>query len=339
MSNANRDYVIVYDVKNSSLVLSRPLNFYITDKNTSNIFVKLVTRIIIGNGMDQYVDIENASNYVLTMRVVKPNNEVKSIEATQHEPESIFQFDLTEDFKDVPGKYMCELIISAIVSGRQELTTSDPFSYEVKRSVLSNIGEIVETEDTTVEKLLNNLDVIKAELSLKIKEIENDGVTKETVEAKVQSVIEEKIEDGTMANLTLADNSITNDKIQNISLYKITDVENGGLPFFETKKMYNEILFNKSKEMPNDFTCDTNGLIELIYDENKSENTIKQSNIVINGKTINTVKLLPNETVSADTIKDGWFEIRNIKEFRFNLIAENNGEWVRVASSTVVDDR
>lgn len=176
MSNANRDYAIVYDVKNSSLVLSRPLNFYITDKNTSNIFIKLVTRVIVGNGIDQYTDIENASNYVLTMRVIKPNNEVKSLEATQHEPENIFQFDLTEDFKDIPGKYICELTISAIVSSRQELITSDPFIYEVKRSILSNVGEIIETEDTTVEKLLNNLDATKAELSSQIKDIENKKV-------------------------------------------------------------------------------------------------------------------------------------------------------------------
>ena len=169
MSNANRDYAIVYDVKNSLLVLSRPLRFYITDKNTSNIFVRLVTRISIGDGIDQYADIEEASNYALTMRVIKPNNEVKSIEATQHEEGSIFQFDLTEDFKDMSGKYICELTISTIVSSRQELITSDPFSYEVKRSILSNVGEIIETEDTTVEKLLNNLDATKAELSSQIK--------------------------------------------------------------------------------------------------------------------------------------------------------------------------
>ena len=171
MSNANRDYAIVYDVKNSSLTLSRPLVFYITDKNTSNIFVKLVTRVSIGNEIDRYTNIENASNYALTMRVIKPSNEVKSIEATQHEEESVFQFDLTEDFKDMPGKYTCELTISTIVSSRQELITSDPFSYEVKRSILSNVGEIIETEDTTVEKLLNDLNATKAELSSQIKQI------------------------------------------------------------------------------------------------------------------------------------------------------------------------
>ena len=85
MSNTNRDYAIVYDVKNSSLVLNRPLIFYITDKNTSNIFVRLVTAVSVGNGIDQYTDLEPATNYVLTMRVIKPSNEVKNIKATQHE--------------------------------------------------------------------------------------------------------------------------------------------------------------------------------------------------------------------------------------------------------------
>ena len=213
MSNANRDYAIVYDVKNSSLVLSRPLSFYITDKNTSNIFVRLVTRVNAGNGIDQYTSIEEASNYVLTMRVIKPNNEVKNLEATQHEPKSIFQFDLTEDFKDMPGKYICELTISTMVNSRQELITSDPFSYEVKRSILSNVGEIIETEDTTVEKLLNNLDATKAELSSQIKEIAEKGTTVEAIKNATKEEIDKQIADGIIANLTIENCSITEDKM------------------------------------------------------------------------------------------------------------------------------
>ena len=173
MSNTNRDYTIIYDVTNSSLILNRPLVFYITAKNTSNIFVRLVTRIIVGDGIDQYTDIENATNYILTMRVIKPNDEIKSVQATQHEPESLFQFDLTEDFKDIPGKYICELIISTIVNGRQELITSDAFNYEVKRSILSKVN-VIEGEGTTVEKLLNDLDATKAERSSQITEKANN---------------------------------------------------------------------------------------------------------------------------------------------------------------------
>ena len=214
MSNANRDYAIVYDVKNSSLVSSRPLNFYITDKNTSNIFIKLVTKVIVGNGIDQYTDIENASNYVLTMRVIKPNNEVKSLEATQHKPENIFQFDLTEDFKDMPGKYTCELTISTIVSSRQELITSDPFSYEVKRSILSNVGEIIETEDTTVEKLLNNLDATKTKLSSQIKEKADKTIT-DNIQQQVNNLVLGAVGDGNNAEVVQARGSydVLNDRL------------------------------------------------------------------------------------------------------------------------------
>ena len=108
MSNTNRDYAIVYDIKNSSLILSRPLVFYMTDRNTSNIFVRLVTRTNIGDGVDQYTDIENASNYIVLMRAIKPNDEVINIKATQREPESIFEFDLTEDFINMPCTYIYE---------------------------------------------------------------------------------------------------------------------------------------------------------------------------------------------------------------------------------------
>ena len=177
MSNTNRDYAILYDIKNSSLILSRPLVFYITDKNTSNIFTRLVTKTNVGDGIDQYTDIENASGYVLILRVIKPNGEVTSTKATQREPESIFEFDLTESFKDIPGVYICELMISTIVSGRQELITSDSFTYEVKRSILSRIDEIIEHEETTVEKLLNEVDAAKAEMSSQVQEIEKNKAT------------------------------------------------------------------------------------------------------------------------------------------------------------------
>ena len=199
MSNANRDYAIVYDVKNSLLVLSRPLIFYITDKNTSNIFVKLVTRITVGDGIDQYTDIENASNYVLTMRVIKPDDEVKSLTATQHESEKIFQFDLTEDFKDIPGKYICELTISNIVNGRQEFTTSDPFNYEVKRSILSNVKNIIEGKDTTVEKLLNDLDATKAELISRIEGKVTKGESGVITHAMLSQEVREEMTGGSVA--------------------------------------------------------------------------------------------------------------------------------------------
>ena len=257
MSNTNRDYAIVYDVKNSSLTLSRPLIFYITDKNTSNIFVRLVTRVSVGNGIDQYTNIENASNYVLTMRVIKPSNEVKSLEATQHEEGSIFQFDLTEDFKDIPGKYICELTISTIVNSRQELITSDPFNYEVKRSILSNVGEIIETEDTTVEKLLNDLEATKSEVSSQIKDVANKKLDKNTTDISVYQINKnlgkfdqtymtdeflQQIAGNTPINAVVGDNTVSNDKLMNdcVDYNNVTFIKKSIMNLFDKNSISNE---------------------------------------------------------------------------------------------------
>ena len=83
MSNTNRDYLIICDVKNSKLTINRPIKFYITDKNTSNIFIRLVTKIENDSGVVEYVDIEPATNYVVTMRIIKPDDAVKSITASR----------------------------------------------------------------------------------------------------------------------------------------------------------------------------------------------------------------------------------------------------------------
>ena len=201
MSNTNRDYLIVCEVKNSKITIARQLNFYITDKNTSNIFIRLVNRIENDNGISSYIDIENATAYNVTLRIVKPNNETMSIEATQLESEALYQVDLGDDCKNIAGPYKCELLITTTVNGREELNTSDPFIYLVKKSILSDVGEIVETGGITTEQLINKIDTVKAELSSQIKDVANNGVTEATVEAKVRNVIDEKIADGTIGNM------------------------------------------------------------------------------------------------------------------------------------------
>ena len=180
MSNTNRDYLIVCEVKNSKITVARQLNFYITDKNTSNIFIKLVNRIENDNGVSSYVDIENATAYKVTLRIVKPNNETISVMATQLEPEAIYQVDLEENCKNIAGTYKCELLITTTVNGREELNTSDPFTYLVKKSILSDVGEIVETGGITTEQLINKIDTVKAELSSQIKDIANNFTTEQT---------------------------------------------------------------------------------------------------------------------------------------------------------------
>ena len=82
-------------------------------------------------------------------------------------------------------------------------------SSEAKDITITDVGGYYEA--TNVEGALQ-------EAGSQIKEIKNNGVTTETVENKVQSVIDAKIADGTIANLTIADGSITKEKLDpNIS--------------------------------------------------------------------------------------------------------------------------
>lgn len=353
MSNANRDYAIIYDVKNSSLVSSRPLNFYITDRNTSNIFVRLVTKVDIGDGIDQYTDIEEASSYVLTMRVIKPNNEVKSIEATQHESGSVFQFDLTEDFKDIPGKYICELTISTIVSERQELITSDPFNYEVKRSILSNVSEIIETEDITTEKLLNNIEASKIrlfnDLELAKTNLHNDlNATSSALNSQVQANdnkienIKEKLSsrlDVTEAELSSQIKNVKNN-INNINnIFKNVEEEEGSTIkgkidlciskgytklIFPTTTSIDDLIINSSYvhyKFNKDITIGGKGIIIA-----GNGNVLEFNSILGDVRTIENGKLTPTSTKEYAICTRGAFNkviFNKIEGFTNGLLFED----------------
>ena len=94
--NINRDYLIINDVKKSNVQLTNNnIFFYITDKNTQNIFVNLVINTSNSSLITKYANIENAEDYTLTMNIVKPDNTYKIIDAKLHsKEEAIFEFNL-----------------------------------------------------------------------------------------------------------------------------------------------------------------------------------------------------------------------------------------------------
>ena len=66
--NINRDYLIINDVKKSNIKLDNgSMFFYITDKNTQNIFVNLVINVSDNELIQKYANIENAEDYTLTI--------------------------------------------------------------------------------------------------------------------------------------------------------------------------------------------------------------------------------------------------------------------------------
>ena len=149
MANINRDYLVINDVKKSNISLDNgSITFYITDKNTQNIFVNLVINISDNKLIQKYASIENAEDYTLTMHIVKPDNTYEIIQGKLHDKaNAIFEFDLPDYCCDKVGSYRCELLTKCYINGREEITTSNKITYKVKSSVLNDLDEIAEAPE------------------------------------------------------------------------------------------------------------------------------------------------------------------------------------------------
>ena len=141
--NVNRDYLVKVNVKTAEIETPKDdMIFYVTDIWTSNIFFQLD----FGKG-NSLTDLhkENASDYDLTLRVVKPNKEHKELKASLLSQDSnFFVADIPPDFINYIGICKCELFIETTINGRKETNTTDPFEYIVEGSVFSPLDEVIE---------------------------------------------------------------------------------------------------------------------------------------------------------------------------------------------------
>lgn len=150
MKNVNRDYLVKVDAKTADIVPPRDMKFYVTDIYTCNIFFQLT----INDTNSSFVNApnEDASNYTLTLRILKPDDTPKEIVATfMYQSGNHFYYvaDLAPDYTDVLGIYDCELFIDANVVNeygvsREERSTTEPFQYEVEKSIFSDLDEVIE---------------------------------------------------------------------------------------------------------------------------------------------------------------------------------------------------
>lgn len=155
MRNANRDYFITLNAKNSTVTAGN-LSFYITDKNTSNIFCQLIFNESNNQLINSYAPNENAEDYIITLRIVKPNNEPKEIRfSILSAPNFVYYVDLTDDYKDIIGTYECECFIDSTINGRLERNTTNSFTYTVKESIMSELDGLL--EDLPSYPLIDNL--------------------------------------------------------------------------------------------------------------------------------------------------------------------------------------
>lgn len=161
MKNINRDYLVTVNVKTAEVTASSNMSFYITDINTCNIFFKLDFRgpnedFIISN-MD-FIPKENASNYRLTLRILKPDGmRVDNIPVDLLDTDSDFLYvDLKPEQLNILGTYTCELFIDSLVTGedengeeitlRDERSTTNSFIFTVIKSIFTDVDEVIEAD-------------------------------------------------------------------------------------------------------------------------------------------------------------------------------------------------
>lgn len=142
ITNLNRDYLIKINVKEATIDVPK-MTFWNTDKKTSNMFVQLVINMSENELIENYVTIENATDYKITLNVIKPKtNQYRTFEATLlNEEKALFEIDLTSEFIDQVGNYNFEFEVSSKVDNNDESITTSSSTYEVKGSILTNLNE------------------------------------------------------------------------------------------------------------------------------------------------------------------------------------------------------
>ena len=144
-ANLNKENLITVDVKNATVeITSGSMTFYATDENTCNIFCKLTTPDTDSNLIDlaimDHVAIDNAEDFAITMRMIDPNGDPLELEFTLLDSEkAIFYVDLADEYMYYAGTYKCELFVDCIAKEKRERITTSPFSYEVKKSIWSEL--------------------------------------------------------------------------------------------------------------------------------------------------------------------------------------------------------
>lgn len=217
--NINRDYIVEVDVKNSTVSASNNIMFYITDKNTSNIYFKLkIDEPESGGLVYTHGQKENSDDYKLVLRVIKPNDELKQINVTRRDKNSnIFIADLPADYTDYIGTYTCELFIKTDIvpeeggEPREEISTTNSFTYEVVASIANNLDGIIESDDRYP---------LFEDLMAQLKDMDINGLDLYATQEYVKNHVSSKIWIGTQEEY---DELYNSNQIKNDILYLIEE--------------------------------------------------------------------------------------------------------------------
>ena len=92
---------------------------------------------------------------------------------------------------------------------------------QLRTELTTLLNQTITYYTTTLDNYDSKLDKIKNELIDKINEVATKGTTTEVLQATTEAYMQEKINDGTIANLTIKENSITEDRLKNDYRYTL----------------------------------------------------------------------------------------------------------------------
>ena len=189
MANLNKENIITVDVKNATVKTEGSMSFYITDIKTCNIYCQLVINESKSTLVKNYAPIENAEDFNITMRLIKPNNEPKELSfSLLNQVEAFFYVDLTDEYKDCIGTYNCELFVDCLVNGELERITTSSFTYRVNASIMNKLDDVIDNIQSNpliealatkeyVDNIVYVIDKTETEEGITYEDFENGGCT------------------------------------------------------------------------------------------------------------------------------------------------------------------
>lgn len=248
ITNLNKENLIKVDVRKATVTTNTgSMNFYVTDINTCNIYCQLVTDVSTTGLIHKHMAIDNAEDFKVTMRIIKPDNEPKELEFTYLDEsktplDALFYVVLTEEYKDLIGPYKCELFVDCItkrevddtiVEQLERITTSS-FTYHINGSIMNDLDKVIDGVPTYplvdtlatkdyVDNIIYVIDKTKAKEGITYEDFKNGGCT-----CKLSGSLYFGDTYFTFANELVHVNKVNYANMKKLYIYRITTVAKPG---------------------------------------------------------------------------------------------------------------
>ena len=240
MSILDKKHILTIDLDDSSIEYSKKIFFYNTDKNISNLYVKIKKNNDDGVGVE--LSANDLKDITVKLTAIKPKtNQTREIigiltEELTDQSCAIYKFELLQEFTDQVGSVVCEFELS---NASGEKVTIDAFSYRIKESKLTGLNaEIESNPDLPVLKQL--IKEVK-ETAQTVNNIDNTNVS--DIKTYSNKKIEEKFSTVSTQIKDIA-NKFTTEQTDNNFILKYGDKIIATIPINGTLVNYGSIVIS-----------------------------------------------------------------------------------------------